>query len=206
MSNRSVLYELNVDLSSGDWGVSCPLDQTLIGPVAYGWDRYQKDPESMTFGGGLLAGSPLAGTRRMIFCGYSPQWEGFYVSALGGAMYVLHRFGVNYVWLRGRCQTDSVLLLRLKNSEYSVRLEPIDVDRLWQGYTDTDDRTWDAFYALQRAVFEKYKGGYDNDWFRILTVGPGAQLTKEGAIGSNQATPATRNASTSTRASSLIII
>ncbi len=55
--------------------------------------------------GGLLAGSPLPGTRHMIFCGYSPQWDGFYVSALGGAMYVFHRFGVNYVWVRGRCLT-----------------------------------------------------------------------------------------------------
>ena len=109
--------------------MDCPLDQSLVGPVQHGWDRFQKDPESMTFGGGLLAGSPLPGTRRMIFCGYSPQWEGFYVSALGGAMYVFHRVGANYVWLRGRCPTDSVLLIRLKDGEYSVRLEPIDADK-----------------------------------------------------------------------------
>ena len=55
MPNRSVLYELNVQLDTGQWGVSVPLDQSLIGPVAYGWDRFTKDPESMTFGGGLLA-------------------------------------------------------------------------------------------------------------------------------------------------------
>src|SRR5574341_231441 len=186
MTNRSVLYEFNVDLTTGDWGVSCPLDQSLIGPVAYGWDRFQKDPESMTFGGGLLAGSPLAGTRRMIFCGYSPQWEGFYISALGGAMYVFHRCGLNYVWLRGRCPTDSVLLLRLKNGEYSVRLEPIDAELLWKGYTDSNGRAWEGFYALQRAVFATYRAEYDYDWFRILAVGPAARLTKEGAIGSNQ--------------------
>jgi hypothetical protein len=66
MPNRSVLYEFNVDLASGDWGVACPLDQSLIGPVAYGWDPYLKDRDPMTFGGGLLAGSPLAGTRRML--------------------------------------------------------------------------------------------------------------------------------------------
>jgi glyceraldehyde-3-phosphate dehydrogenase (ferredoxin) len=129
MSHRSVLYEITIDLTTGRWGVDCPLDQSLVGPVQYGWDRFQKDPESMTFGGGLLAGSPLPGTRRMIFCGYSPQWEGFYVSALGGAMYVFHRVGANYVWLRGRCPTDSVLLIRLKDGEYSVRLEPIDADK-----------------------------------------------------------------------------
>jgi glyceraldehyde-3-phosphate dehydrogenase (ferredoxin) len=192
MSHRSVLYEITIDLASGAWGVDCPLDQSLVGPVQYGWDRYQKDPDSMTFGGGLLAGSPLPGTRRMIFCGYSPQWEGFYVSALGGAMYVFHRVGANYVWLRGRCPTDSVLLIRLKDGEYSVRLEPVNADDIWKGYTDPSTssgragRTREGFYALQRFVFEKYRGEYDGDGFRILATGPGARLTKEGAIGSNQ--------------------
>ena len=59
MTHPSVLYELIAHLDSGDWGVACPLDQSLIGPVQYGWDRFQKDPDSLTFGGGLLSGSPL---------------------------------------------------------------------------------------------------------------------------------------------------
>jgi glyceraldehyde-3-phosphate dehydrogenase (ferredoxin) len=186
MTNRSVLYEFNVDLAIGEWGVAVPRDQSLIGPVQYGWDRFQKDPDSMTFGGGLLAGSPLPGTRRMIFCGYSPQWEDFYVSALGGAMYVFHRLGINYVWLRGQCPTDSILLLRLKDGQYSARLEPLEPDAIWQGYTDTSGRTWEGFYALQQYAFEKYRGEYNEDSFRILATGPGARHTKEGAIGSNQ--------------------
>jgi glyceraldehyde-3-phosphate dehydrogenase (ferredoxin) len=186
MANRSVLYEFNVDLSTGEWGVSVPLDQSLIGPVQYGWDRFQRDPNSMTFGGGLLAGSPLPGTRRVIFCGYSPQWEDFYVSALGGAMYVFHRMGVNYVWLRGQCPVDSILILRLKNGEYSARLEPIDPDVIWQGYADQTGRNWEGFYALQQYAFEKYRGEYDEDNFRILATGPGARHTHDGAIGSNQ--------------------
>lgn len=185
MAHRSVLYELNVDLSRGEWGVSCPVDQTLTGPVQYGWDRFQQDPESFVFGGGLLAGSPLPGTRRMIFCAWSPQWEGFYVSALGGAMYVFHRFGVNYVWLRGAAAADSVLVLNLKNGEYSLRLEPVDADAVWRGYTDGDGRTWEGFYALQQYCFERYRGEYAGDDFRILATGPGARHTREGAIGSN---------------------
>jgi glyceraldehyde-3-phosphate dehydrogenase (ferredoxin) len=203
MSHPSVLYELNVHLATGDWGVACPLDQSLVGPVQYGWDRFCKDSNSFVFGGGLLAGSPLPGTRRMIFCAYSPQWEGFYVSALGGAMYVFNRFGVNYVWLRGSCSTDSVLILNLKNGEYSARIEPVDADSVWQGYTEggvqrlptlaevgdfgfqQHGRTWQGFYALQQYCFEKYKSEYEGDWFRILAVGPAARHTKEGAIGSN---------------------
>ena len=186
MGNRSVLYEFNVDLTSGEWGISVPLDQTLLGPVQYGWDRFQKDPNSLTFGGGLLAGSPLPGTRRMIFCGYSPQWEDFYVSALGGAMHVFHRLGVNYVWLRGQCPTDSILVLRLKDGHSSARLEPIDPDGIWRGYTDANGRAWEGFYALQQYAFEKYRGEYDADSFRILATGPGARHTLTGAIGSNQ--------------------
>jgi glyceraldehyde-3-phosphate dehydrogenase (ferredoxin) len=186
MANRSVLYEMAIDLSTQQWGVTCPLDQDLVGPVQYGWDRFKKDPNSMTFGGGLLAGSPLPGTRRMIFSGYSPLWEGFYVSAMGGAMYVFHRVGVNYVWLRGQSERDVVIVIKLENGEYSVRFEPVDLETTWAGYADQNGRTWQGFYALQRALFEKYRGEYPPDSFRVLAVGPGARHTREGAIGSNQ--------------------
>jgi glyceraldehyde-3-phosphate dehydrogenase (ferredoxin) len=186
MANPSVLYEIDVNLGTGQWGVACPLDQSLVGPVQYAWDRYQKDPDSFTFGGGLLAGSPLPGTRRMIFGAYSPQWEGFYVSALGGAMYVFRRMGANYVRLRGSCHQDSILVMRLKDGQYSVRLEPVDTDAIWAGYTDSSGRIWQGFYALQQYAFERYRGEYDADWLRVLAVGPAARLTKEGAIGSNQ--------------------
>ena len=185
MANRSVLYELIVHLDTGQWGVSVPLDQSLIGPMAYGWDRYQKDRDGFVFGGGLLAGSPLPGTRRMVFSAYSPQWEDFYVSALGGAMHVFHRFGTNFVWLRDRAPVDSVLILNLVNLNYHVRLEPIDPDTIWKGYTDASGRTWEGFYALQHYVFDKYKGEFEEDWVRVLAVGPAARHTKEGAIGSN---------------------
>lgn len=176
---------MTIDLSTQKWGVDCPLDQTLIGPMQYGWDRFKKDQNSLTFGGGLLAGSPLPGTRRMIFCGYSPAWEGFYVSALGGAMYVFHRVGVNYVWLRGQSAQDVVLVIKLENGEYSVRFDPIQPESIWPGYTDRSGRTWQGFYALQQSLFEKYQAEYQENSFRILTVGPGARYTKEGAIGSN---------------------
>ena len=193
MTHRSVVYELVIDLSDNKWGVACPIDQSLIGPVQYGWDRFQKDPNSMTFGGGLLAGSPLPGTRRMIFCGYSPQWEGFYVSALGGAMYVFHRVGVNYVWIRGQADTDCVIIINHKNGEYDIQFDPVDTDSLWKGYTDENQQTWIGYYALQHALYEKYRSLFSGDWFRIISTGPASRYTKEGAIGSN----AIRNGSVS---------
>jgi glyceraldehyde-3-phosphate dehydrogenase (ferredoxin) len=186
MGNRSVTYELVVDLTDKKWGISCPLQQELIGPVQYGWDRFKKDPNSMTFGGGLLAGSPLAGTRRMIFCGYSPAWEGFYVSALGGAMFVFHRFGVNFVWLRGQCNRDTVLVLKLEQGNYTVSFDPVEPEKYWEGYKDKTGIVREGFYGLQYALFEKYQDHFLKDPFRILTVGPAARLTKEGAIGSSQ--------------------
>ncbi|MGB8646747.1 MAG: aldehyde ferredoxin oxidoreductase C-terminal domain-containing protein [Anaerolineae bacterium] len=191
--HRSVLYEMQVQLDTGAYGMDCLLDQSLIGPVQYGWDRYAKDPDSMTFGAGLLAGSPLPGTRRMMVCGYSPQWEGFFVSALGGATYVFHRLGVNYLWLRGRAPVDSVLILWRQGDDFDVRIEPVDADATWKGYTDANGRAWEGFYALQQFVFDGYRRLFQGDSFRILATGPGARYTREGAIGSNQVRKGTLN-------------
>ena len=57
-------------------------------------------PDSFTFGEGLLAGGSIPGARRLVFCAWSPQWESFYVSSMGGAAYTFHGVGVNYVALR----------------------------------------------------------------------------------------------------------
>lgn len=186
MTNRSVLYELRVDLNTKEWGIACPLDQSLIGPVQYGWDRYKKDPNSMTLGGGLLAGSPLAGTRRMVVCGYSPQWEGFYISALGGAMHVMHRTGVNYICLQGRLSKVSVMIFSYLDGVYSVRFEPINPGKYWKGYIDSDNIEWEGYYGLNHFLFEKFQTSFPDDYWRILTVGPGAKKTNFGAIGSAQ--------------------
>ena len=186
MANPILMNELILDLSNKQWKVARLDDQSLIGPVQYGWDRFQKDSNSMTFGGGLLAGSPLAGTRRMIFTGYSPSWEGFYVSALGGAMYIFHRVGVNYAWIKGQSDQDVAIIIKYLNGTYDIRFEPLNPDTIWKGYTTQDGRTWEGFYALQHCLFEKYKDEYAVDGLRILTVGSGARYTNEGAIGSNQ--------------------
>ena len=186
MTHPLDMRELVLDCSTRSFQVEQLSDQGLIGPVQYGWDRFQKDPESMTFGGGVLAGSPLAGTRRMVFTGYSPSWEGFYVSAMGGAMFVFHRLGVNYAWIKGKSDQDVVIIIKYINGVYDIRFEPLSPDPVWKGYTDRIGRTWQGFYALQRCLFEKYQAEFVDDWFRILAVGPAARFTREGAIGSNQ--------------------
>ena len=108
--------ELLIDAATGDFEIR-PVSDRLIGPVDYGWARFKQDPGSFCWGGGPLAGSRIPGTRRLVFTGYSPAWEGFYISSLGGGAYVGHRVGVDFVCLRGQCPVDSVLILNHHNGE-----------------------------------------------------------------------------------------
>ena len=164
----------------------------IIGPVDYGWARYTQtmqeagQPDVMTWGGGPLAGSRIPGTRRLVFCGYSPQWEGFYISSLGGGAYIMHRVGVDFISIHGQAATDSVLILNHIKGEISVRLEAINPDLIWSGYADPENNPLLGFYALQQAVYDRYAREYNNDWLRIFAVGPAARSTNQGIIGSNQ--------------------
>lgn len=196
MSHQLNQRELTIDLASGEFEVH-PTTHRIgdihpFGPVDFGWGKYKtadvvdKIPDVMTFGGGPLAGSRIPGTRRLVFCAWSPSWEGFYISSIGGAAYIMHRVGADFVAVRGRAPQDSVLILNHNQGEISVRLEPINPDLLWTGYADPDGERLLGFYALQQAVFDRYAKEYDGDWVRVFAVGPAARHTQEGIIGSNQ--------------------
>ena len=185
MSYKLMQRELRIDASTGEFDI-CPIsDKRIIGPVDYGWVRFQEDPDSLCWGGGPLAGSRIPGTRRLVFTGYSPAWEGFYVSSLGGGAHISHRVGVDFACLRGSSPTDSVLILNHRHGEIQVRLEPIDPDVIWSSYVGADGTRRMGFYALQQAVFDRYGGEYTDDWVRVFAVGPAARNTREGIIGSN---------------------
>ena len=177
--------ELTVHLHNGHWYARPIEGVDVLGPVDYGWQRYNLYPDSFTFGEGLLAGSSIPGSRRLFFCAWSPQWEGFYVSSMGGAAYTFHGLGVNYAALRGRCDTPSVLLLNHREGNIEVRLEPFDVDALWSTVAASDARRPVGFYALQQTLFERYAGEYPPDRARVFAVGPAARTTREGVIGSS---------------------
>jgi glyceraldehyde-3-phosphate dehydrogenase (ferredoxin) len=178
--------ELLIDLSTGHYEIHPIDDPRIIGPVDYGWVRYQENPDVFTWGGGPLAGSQIPGSRRLVFCAYSPAWEGFYISSLGGGAHVMHRVGVDFFCLKGKAPEDSVLILNHNHGEIEVRLEPINADLLWTGYADADQARLIGFYALQQAVFDRYGSEYEGDWVRVFAVGPAARHTREGVIGSNQ--------------------
>ncbi len=185
MFHKLMQRELLIDANTGDYDIRPISDERIIGPVDYGWIRYQQDSDSFCWGGGPLAGSRIPGTRRLVLTGYSAVWEGFYVSSLGGGAYVSHRVGVDFVCLRGTAPADSALILNHRGGEIEVRLEPIDPDVIWSSYVGPDGTRRMGFYALQQAVFDRYGGEYNGDWVRVFAVGPAARHTREGIIGSN---------------------
>ena len=165
--------ELIIDLATGHFDI-LPIDheECIIGPVDYGWAHFSQesrsshkaDPDILTWGGGPLAGSRIPGTRRLVFCSYSPPWEGFYISSFGGGAFIMHRVGVDFVTIKGAAPQDSVLILNHRNGEIEVRLESINPDVIWARYADPDGRPLIGFYALQQAVFDRYSDEYDDDW------------------------------------------
>ncbi len=185
MTYPIIQREMTVHLNNGNWYVRPIEDDSILGPVDYGWRRFNLYPDSFTFGEGLLAGSSIPGSRRLVLCAWSPQWDGFYVSSIGGAAYTFHGVGVNYIALRNRCDTPSALLLNHKHGEIHCRLEPVDVETLWIGYADPEGERLTGFFALQQALFDRYASEYPPDRVRIMAVGPAAKYTREGAIGSN---------------------
>lgn len=193
MTHQLKQRELIIDLSTGEYQINPISDERIIGPVDYGWVRYREavaaegrpDPAIMTWGGGPLAGSRIPGTRRLMFCGYSPLWEGFYTSSFGGGAFIMHRVGVDFVTIRGSAPEDSVLILNHSNGEITVRLEPINPDVIWTSYADPQGERLYGFYALQQAVYDRYHGEYDGDNVRVFAVGPASRNTNQGIIGSN---------------------
>ncbi|NLF51199.1 MAG: aldehyde ferredoxin oxidoreductase [Leptolinea sp.] len=185
MTYPIIQRELTVHLHNEHWYLKPIDDPSILGPVDYGWKRYRMYPDSFSFGEGLLAGSSIPGSRRLVFTGWSSQWDGFYISSMGGAAYTFHGVGVNYVSLRGRASETSVLILNHKQGEVHVRLEPVNVETLWNGYADPEGRPLVGYFALQQALFDRYKNEYKDGKIRICNVGPAALHTQEGAIGSN---------------------
>ena len=186
MTYPIIQRELTVHLHNKNWYLR-PIEdeEKILGPVDYGWHRFNLYPDSFTFGEGLLAGSSIPGSRRLVFCSWSSQWDGFYVSSMGGAAYTFHGVGVNYVALRGMAHEPSVVLLNHKAGEVQVRIEPVNVELLWAGYASPDGRPLIGFYALQQALFDRFAGEYAKGNMRICAVGPAAKYTREGAIGSS---------------------
>ncbi len=150
--------------------------QPFFGPVDLGLHLACKH-NSLNIGAGLLAGSILPGSNRLIISGLSPAWGGFYVSTMGGAALIFDNLGVNMVSLVGVPARPSILYLNRRGDEHiDLQVVPVDVRRAWEEGEG-------GVYGLMDHVLARFAGEYSNDP-RILAVGPAAAVTDCGSIGS----------------------
>ena len=148
----------------------------FFGPVDLGLHLAGKY-NSLNIGGGLLAGSVIPGSNRLIVTGFSPCWGGFYVSTMGGAALVFDNLGLNMLSIVGRAPTPSVLYLNRCGSEHvKVEIVPVAVHSVW-------NEGGQGIYGLMNHILERFGDRYTNDP-RVLAVGPAAEVTDFGAIGS----------------------
>lgn len=171
--HQKVLF---VDATTGFYRISRYPLGPFYGPVDLGLHLAGKF-NSLNIGVGLLAGSIFPGSNRLILTGFSPCWGGFFVSSMGGAGLVFDNLGLNMVALVGKAPSPSILYLnRMHGEEIEVRVVPVEVSRIWGGGRG-------GVYALMDQVYEQFGGEYKTDP-RVLAVGPAAQATDFGAIGS----------------------
>ncbi|HEY3384683.1 MAG TPA: aldehyde ferredoxin oxidoreductase N-terminal domain-containing protein [Vicinamibacterales bacterium] len=165
---------LFVDAGTGYYRVAKYPVGDFFGPVDLGLHLTGRF-NSLNIGVGLLAGSILPGSNRLIVTGFSPCWGGFYVSSMGGAGLVFDNLGINMLSLVGCAARPSVLILNRQNGEeIDVSLEPVDLTRVW-----ASGRL--GVYAVLDHVHERFTARYAQAP-RILAVGPAAEATDFGAI------------------------
>ena len=171
--HQKVLF---VDAGSGFYRIArYPLGD-FFGPVDLGLHLAGRHG-SLNIGVGLLAGSILPGSNRLIVSGFSTCWGGFFVSTMGGAGLVFNNLGINMVSLVGRAPSPSILYLnRTHGEEIEVRVEPVDAQQIWR-------QERGGVYSLMDHVFTRFAENYRTDP-RILAVGPAAAATDFGAIAS----------------------
>jgi len=172
--NQKVLF---VDAGTSFYRVQrFPVGSDFFGPVDLGLYLAGKY-NSLNVGAGLLAGSIFPGSNRLIFTGFSPCWGGFYISSMGGAALVFDNLGINMLSVVGRASCPSILYLnRTGGEEIEVKIVPVDLHRVWK-----EGRQ--GIHSLMDHAFETFGEDYSNEP-RILAVGPAAEATDFGAIGS----------------------
>ncbi len=165
---------LLVDPATGFYKIKKYGFERYYGPVDLGIHLAEKH-RSLNFGVGAFAGSIFPGSNRLMVTGFSPCWQGYYVSSMGGAGLVFDNLGINMLSLVGKAPVPSVLVLnRNHGEEIEVEVVPVDAAGIWQS-----GRT--GVYSLTDKVYEMFSGRYENDP-RILATGPAARQTDMAGI------------------------
>jgi glyceraldehyde-3-phosphate dehydrogenase (ferredoxin) len=151
----------------------------------YGFDRYFGPADlgihlvekyrSLNFGVGIFAGSIFPGSNRMVMTAYSPCWQGYYISSMGGAGLVFNNLGINMLSLVGKAPAPSVIYLnRNHGEEIEVEVVPIHLESVWESGRK-------GVYSLTDQVYQMFGSRYENDP-RILVTGPASLHTDIGGI------------------------
>lgn len=151
----------------------------------YGFDRYFGPADlgihlvekyrALNFGVGIFAGSIFPGSNRMVMTAYSPCWQGYYISSMGGAGLVFDNLGINMLSLVGKAPVPSLLYLnRNHGEEIEVEVVPIHPELVWESGRK-------GVYSLTDYVYEMFGNRYENDP-RILVTGPASMYTDIGGI------------------------
>ncbi len=165
---------LLVDPATGFYKIKKYSFDRYFGPVDLGLHLTEKH-HSLNFGVGIFAGSILPGSNRLVVSGFSPCWQGHYISSMGGAGLVFDNLGINMLSLVGKAPTPSILCLnRNHGEEIEVDVVPIDAESIWQSGRG-------GVYAMTDHIYERFANHYETDP-RILAAGPAAQQTDIGGI------------------------
>jgi len=165
---------LLVDSTTGFYKTKKYSFERYFGPVDLGIHLTEKY-RSLNFGVGIFAGSIFPGSNRLVVTGFSPCWQGHYISSMGGAGLVFDNLGINMLSLVGKAPVPSVLCLnRNHGEEIEVEVVPVDIETIWKS-----GRT--GVYSLTDWVFDKFGGRYETNP-RILVTGPAARETDMGGI------------------------
>jgi glyceraldehyde-3-phosphate dehydrogenase (ferredoxin) len=179
MPAELVQHALLVDVSDGSRELRQYGPTEVLGPVDFGMALLEQG-DFLCLGSGVLAGSIIPGSNRLVVCGRSPVWGGPYVSTMGGAALIWDGTGLSYLAIAGRAAAPSVLVLAGRHDRYpATRIVPVDLDGIWNRSEDAR-----GFYALQRYAFDNLWDGAGTP--RVLATGPAARATSFGAIGSGK--------------------
>ena len=168
---------LYVSVTDGSHEVRPVDDPTVVGPIDFAWRQPDRGRATTILGSGPVAGTFVPGSNRLVVCGWSPIWDSFYPSTIGGAGLPWEGLGARYLVIAGRAPAPSMLVLSHFRGRLRISVEPIDVEEVWRGYADELGLYGLLHYALAQTA-GRFRAA------RVLATGPAAARTRAGAIGS----------------------
>ncbi|MEM4718304.1 MAG: aldehyde ferredoxin oxidoreductase N-terminal domain-containing protein [Desulfurococcaceae archaeon] len=189
--SREVYKVLFIDTSSmGNWIEQFNVRE-ITGPVELGvklhlerftsWSKPVYHPDNaLVIGGGILAGTKLYGSHRLITVFRSPMTYGLHVSAMGGAAY---QFNINLDALVIIGRSEKLTIIKIVDEgdgKPAIEYNSVSDEKLlsiWREYKGLK-----GTYALQEYLVDLHRDFYEKYNSRSILVGPGSYYTNTGAL------------------------